>query len=447
MKLTRRRWVQCVLAASALPFARDARGGPRGQAQRLIVFYFPDGVAGRSQDGQEGLWDARMAGGEVVLSELLEPLGDLKRECLFLRGLSLGPTDEGSHPGGAKKLLTGVDGGQGESIDQFLARTVGAGSAFRELYLGAMAGQNNASGDKYLSYPRAGTTVAPEDDPLRAFRRLFPGGPTPTPEVPAEDPNAESRRAVETALMDLTELGATLGAADRSRLEVHTDALREVSRRMTLGMPSGTPSGDGCASPRLALEPVPEGRRYDPERFPEVLRAQTDVLVQAMACGLTRVGVLQASQHTSELIMSRFRGTDFYDPGFDLRSHQASHYGPRQDRTNRLFTDFVKQRRWWVAQFRYLLEQLRARPERGGTMLDHSVVWLCSEVSDGNTHSHREMPFVLAGRAGGRITPGRVLSFPGRRHGDLLATLARALGSDVERWGDGAAGLLPGVLT
>jgi hypothetical protein len=30
----------------------------------------------------------------------------------------MGATDAGSHPGGAKKLLTASDGGYGESIDQ-----------------------------------------------------------------------------------------------------------------------------------------------------------------------------------------------------------------------------------------------------------------------------------------------------------------------------------------
>ena len=32
-----------------------------------------------------------------------------------------------------------------------------------------------------------------------------------------------------------------------------------------------------------------------------------------------------------------------YDPGYDMRSHQASHYGARHDRSNRLFTDFIAQ--------------------------------------------------------------------------------------------------------
>ena len=85
----------------------------------------------------------------------------------------MGGTDAGSHPGGAKKLLTGVDGGGGESLDRYLARSALGAAPFRHLYLGAMATQNNASGDKFISYPSAGTTAAPEDDPMTAFGRLF----------------------------------------------------------------------------------------------------------------------------------------------------------------------------------------------------------------------------------------------------------------------------------
>src|SRR5690606_34696942 len=126
---------------------RAARAlGPEGRARRFLVFYFPDGIAGRSADGEPGLWNARAAGGEVELSELLAPLGPAKRDCVFVNGLSMGTADEGSHPGGAKKLLTGVDGGFGQSIDQYLAGAVGRDTPHRHLYLGAMANAGGASG-------------------------------------------------------------------------------------------------------------------------------------------------------------------------------------------------------------------------------------------------------------------------------------------------------------
>lgn len=106
----------------------------------------------------------------------------------------------------------------------------------------------------------------------------------------------------------------------------------------------------------------------------------------------------------------------------------------------------MKQRRWWVAQLAYLLDALRARPEGDGTMLDHTVVLLCSEVSDGNRHTHSDMPFVVAGRAGGAITPGRVLDVGGRRHAELLLGIAHAMGQRFDSYGDAGWEPLPGLL-
>ncbi|MEZ4410929.1 MAG: DUF1552 domain-containing protein [Polyangiales bacterium] len=464
LALSRRDLLKALLGgAAALPFAsrmKSAHGDGGGRARRLVVFYFPDGVPGRSQDGQASLWDARMEGGDVALGEILAPLGMLRRECVFLNGLSMGSTDEGSHPGGAKKLLTARDGGNGESIDQYLARTVASDAPFRHLYLGAMATQNNASGDKFISYPSAGVTVAPEDDPLRAFSRVFSMGAVARPS-PSEgdagattvDPSEDEALVLDNAIAEVRDLRGRLDDRARSKLDVHLDALTEVRGRVArVGPMPATDAGTtapmaSCDNPTLTFTHPGAAGLVAPENFPAILRAQIDVMVQAMACGLSRVGVIQGSQHTSELIMSRFRDTEMYDAGFDMRSHQASHYGARQDRSNRLFTDYLKQRRWWVTQFAYLLEQMRARPEGDGTMLDHSLVLLCSEVSDGNTHSHQDMPFVLAGRGGGCVTPGRVLDAGGRRHGDLLAAIARAMGADVNGWGDASSAALPGLLT
>jgi hypothetical protein len=144
--------------------------------------------------------------------------------------------------------------------------------------------------------------------------------------------------------------------------------------------------------------------------------------------------------------MSRFPGTEMYDPSFDMRSHQASHYGASHDFAKREFDAFVKHGRYWVSQLSYLLDQLASRPEGDGTMLDHSLVLLCTEVCDGNTHLHDDMPFVLAGGASGRISTGRLLSTGGRRHADLLISLARAMGHDIDAFGDAWGGPVPGLV-
>ena len=414
--------------AAALP--RAARAQSAGPARRVIFFYFPDGVAGQSQEGQPSLWHAAGSEHSFSLPSQMEALRPHQSDCVFFNNLSSGPTDSGSHPGGAKKLLTAVDGGGGESIDQHLARTVGQSAPHRHLYLGVMANHNNASGDKHISYVGPGQSVAPEDSPARAFERLFSAG------APSGGPTQVDPRQsmIDGVRAELSALQARLGDVEQSKLSLHLEALREVEGRIqSAGMAascSGAAPGDGAL--------------YEPERFPELMRQQIDVMVSAMACGMTKVGVLQASHHTSELIMSRFAGTEMHDPSFDMRSHQASHYGPRHDENHREFRDYTAQRRWFVAQFAYLLEQLKARPEGESTMLDHSLVLLCSEVSDGNTHSHDNLPFVLAGRGGGLRT-GRLIQPGYARHADLLVSIARAMGSDINRFGQNSSGPLAGL--
>lgn len=71
---------------------------------------------------------------------------------------------------------------------------------------------------------------------------------------------------------------------------------------------------------------------------------------------------------------------------------------------------------------------------------------LCTEVSDGNTHSHDHMPFIVAGRAGGALSTGRLLDYGYERHGKLLVSIARAMGHQIDRFGDADGGGLPGVL-
>jgi hypothetical protein len=346
----------------------------------------------------------------------------------------MGPTDSGSHPGGAKKLLTAVDGGNGESIDRYLARTVGAGAPFTHVYLGAMANQNNASGDKFISYPSAGTTVAPEDDPRAAFARLLGGasGGTPAP----DGPNKGS--ILDTAIADLNDLKAGLGDTEKSKLDLHLDALREVEKQI-----NAIPSSAQCSDALPNVTKIDGTRIYDPGQFPDVLRGQMDVLVQAMACGMTQVGVIQSSQHTSELIMSRFPNTSLYTPNYDMRSHQASHYGQSSDPK---FSSYVLQRAWFASQLAYLLDQLQQRPDGAGTMLDSSLVLMCTEVAEGNTHSHDDMPFVLAGGGNGTIRSGRLSDLGYRRHADLLLAIARAMGDSAQSFGDASAGPLPGLL-
>lgn len=444
MTMRRRGFLQGLAAmAAGMPLLSSLNAEAAGQCERVIFFYFPDGVVGASQNGDPSQWHCTGSEHNFNLAPLLQPLAAHKNRCVFFRGLSMGPTDQGNHPGGAKKLLTATDYGNGPSIDQVLAKSIGASAPWQHLYLGVQANVNNASGDKHIVYPSAGQSIPPEDDPRTAFSLLFgntnPGPPSGDPAEP--DPIEVS--VIDGVLDDMHQLRQRLGGIERSKLDLHLEGLREVEKRIKNTVPPL--GGASCEDPQVDTMGVDTPTLYQPESFPTIMRAQLDLMVLAMQCGLTRVGTLQAAHHTSDLVMSRFPGTEMYDPNFDMRSHQASHYGASHDPNKAEFVAFQQHGRYWASQLAYLLDRLASLPEGDGTMLDHSLVVLCTEVCDGNTHLHDDMPFILAGGAGGAFSTGRLLDVGYRRHADLWLSVARAMGSDMTSFGDNSAGPIPGL--
>ena len=457
---TSRRSFLSALGGSAAAIAglppRAVRAQSGGVADNIVFFYFPDGVAGWSQAGDESQWHCSGSETSFSLGPTVSALEPFRSRSLFFSGLTMGATDDGSHPGGAKKLLTGADHGNNESIDQHLSKSIGTDRPWHHLYLGAQAGADGASGDKFITYPLAGSPMAPQDDPRRAFTDLF-GSDGLTGPPPPEASAARTQSVLDFAMDDIASLQARLGQVERAKLDLHLQSLRELEGRLSHsggggggggggGSGGGTDWG-GCDSPSLSSSGITSDTLYDPSAYPAILDAQIEVAVQALACGMTRVVTIQNSHHTSDLVMSRFPGTEMYDPGYDMRSHQASHYGSSHDWTSREFVAFEQQRRYWVDRYVHLLERLDSIPGRTGTLLDDTIVVLCTEVCDGNTHSHSDLPVVVTGGGGGALRGGRYLQTGGRRHSDLWVALARAMGEDLWSFGDASSGPLDGVLT
>jgi hypothetical protein len=423
-------------------FPRRASAFTPGNARRVIFFYFPDGIPepGGTPPPIASPWHLASYS---TLTPCLAPLAPFKDQCIFFNGLSMGPTDKGSHPGGAKKLLTATDGGGNWSIDRRLAKTIGGGVPVPHVYLGAMATYNNAAADKFISYTAADTTAAPIDSPAQAFQLLF-GSAATAPTGSGTSPDAS---ILDADIADLNALMSNLGTVEQAKLSLHLDALRDLETRLAATAP---PPTGGCGTAPGSVAQATSGGIAVDANFPVTLQAQMDVMVNAMACGVTKVGVIQASQHTSELIMSRFTSVpELYTPGYDMRSHQASHYGTVDTRTDdhSLWLAYNAQVTWFVKQLAYLLNALKNRPEGDGTMLDYSMVLICTEVADGNSHPHDNMPLVLCGGGGGRLRTGQLLQYAYRRHADLLITMANAMGDNITSFGDTSSGPITEALT
>jgi hypothetical protein len=85
----------------------------------------------------------------------------------------------------------------------------------------------------------------------------------------------------------------------------------------------------------------------------------------------------------------------------------------------------------------YLLDRLKNTPDGDGSLLDHSMILFGSSISDGNAHTHHDLPLVLAGGGSGKIKGGRHIRYaPETPMNNLLLTMLDKAGVPTETLGD-----------
>jgi hypothetical protein len=158
------------------------------------------------------------------------------------------------------------------------------------------------------------------------------------------------------------------------------------------------------------------------------------VLVLAFRCDMTRIATFMLGNSGS--------GRDHPFVGAPDGHHDYSHH--QNDSVKLAALQAIDT--WEVAQFAYLLEQLAAIQEPEGSLLDSTLAYFSSEISDGDRHNRTELPVLLAGRGGGAVVPGRHLRWSSRQQvGDLFVTVLNAFG--IQRGWFGQTGTQPLSLT
>ncbi|MBA4053987.1 MAG: hypothetical protein C0490_04675, partial [Marivirga sp.] len=122
--------------------------------------------------------------------------------------------------------------------------------------------------------------------------------------------------------------------------------------------------------------------------------------------------------------------------------HSISHH---MDKSEAL-EEYTKITAWHVEQYAYFLEKLRSIKEGDKTLLDNSMVLFTSDLRDGNRHSPRNLPIVLAGRGGGKIKTGQNLIFEKETPlANLYLTMLNSLNIEQDQFGD-SKGILSGIM-
>jgi hypothetical protein len=147
-----------------------------------------------------------------------------------------------------------------------------------------------------------------------------------------------------------------------------------------------------------------------------------DLQVLAYQCDLTRV--------ISFMIGREFSGRSYPEIGIPEAHHPLSHH---QNDPIKIET-IARLNAYHITMFKYYLDKLQATSDGDGSLLDHTLIFYGSSISDGNTHDTRSLPLLLLGGSG-VLKGGRHLKYEGEPLANLLLSIMAKMGLPLEKIG------------
>ncbi len=377
------------------------------------------------------------AGAEWQLSEQLAPLLDVKPWLSVLTGFSIKMPNSAPHASMPCAALSGSQTGSHfvnlPTIDQLIATTIGAGTAFPN---GLHVGISNRTGASSLglniSYRGPDAPNPPEYSPAALFQKLLAfsnqgGQPKPV------DPELLNRSAVLDAVAeDAKALKARLGTDDQSRLDHHLEGISQLQGQIAKqAMPTAT---GPITDPDVAYP----GRGDDGAISRARGQAFADLLVFALASDITRV--------FSYMFTCPACHGNYADCGLDPTTFHED-YGHRLSpkgvgEATKGFNTGVK---FAMSNLADLLGRMKDTPDGAGNLLDNSAVYTTSCVSESQTHGGTDYPLLVAGKAGGAIKGDQHIRLLDENVSKVPFSLLTALGAPAASFGENEGQVTSGV--
>ena len=440
-RVSRRAVIRGVGATLALPLLdamvpafRPIRLSAASPTRRLATVYVPNGIIMEQ-------WTPSTDGAGFDLPPTLSALAPHRDDLLVLTGLvhqtayPLPGEGAGDHARAAACYLTGVhpkktegaDIRAGVSMDQIAAQHVGSETQLASLelgcdpnyFLGACdAGYSCAYGNT-LSWRTETTPLPVEINPRAVFERMF-GDAADTSAAARQRRIQEDRSVLDALLADVRKLQGSLGAGDREKVAQYVDAVRDVERRIQ--------KAEQQSDRELPVLEKPSGI---PDRYEDHVRMMFDLQVLAFQTDMTRV---------STFIMSREVSSRTYpELGIPDPHHPISHHQDDPAKIEKL----AKINAFHISLFTHFLDRLRATEDGEGSLLDHAMISYGCGISDSNQHLHDNLPVLVAGGGGGRISGGRHLRFvPDTPMTNLLLTMLDKMDVPMDHLGDSTGQLV-----
>ena len=449
LALSRRQFLRGVGACLALPVFESALPGvlraaaatpnsvattATGAPLRMAYVYFPNGA-------HQANWWPTGEGSAFQLGKTMQPLAPLRGAIQVLGGLDhknaeAGNDGAGDHARANATFLTGArarktdstDIEAGISVDQLVAQQVGHLTRFPSLELscdsvrksGQCDGGYSCAYQYNVSWQSPSTPMAPESNPRLVFERLFGTG------APGERHASYRRRLVtqrsllDSVLDDVHSLERNLAPNDRQKLDEYLTGVREIERRISQSEHFVLPD-----APADAPAGVPKDAAGNVD-FGAHMGLMYDLLALALQTDSTRVSTL--------LLAGDGSNAAFPQVGIPEGHHYCSHHRNNAE----LMAKVAQIDAYYMASFARFLKKLDAMKDLDGRSVLHNsmIVYGCGN-SDGNLHTHANLPIILAGAGGGTLHPGQYLQLGGQPATNLFLSMTdRMGGTGVARIGD-----------
>jgi len=398
---------------------------------RMAFLYVPNGI-------MMDHWLPKLPGAlPKDLPRVSSALAEFRDDILFLGGLTQdggrahgdGPGDHGRaganyltcvHP----KKTNGRDLYAGVSVDQIAAQRLQGKTKLASLELGCEEGVQGGSCDNgyscaysnSISWRTPSSPNPVEIRPRAVFERLF-GTADFEPDPAKRARQALYQRSIlDVVSGDANRLAATLGGADKRKLDEYLYSLRDVEKRIQA-------AERNLATRKTPNLPVPD--HSIPSDFGEHARIMMDLMTLAFQTDSTRVATLLLALEQSPRA--------YPEIGIPEAHHGLTHHQGDPEKIAKV----LEINCFHIQQFAYLLGKLKSTPDGDGTLLDHVMITYGSGLSDGNAHDHADLPLVLAGRGGGTLKPGRLVRHPKETPmANLFVAMLDRMGVPVESLGD-----------
>lgn len=381
--------------------AAGARGvSASGAPLRMAYFCLPNGVI-------MDKWRPQGGGKELVFNDSMKSLKKFRNDLQILKGLEqangwAGRDGAGDHARGTATFLTGsrprktagADIRLGISVDQMAANHLGRETRFPSLELSCDGVRQSGRCDSgyscayqyNLSWRSATQPMTPESNPRLVFERLFGGGSQMEREENRARRRTEQLSILDFVLDDAKAMEKHLGRNDQQKLDEYMTGVREIEQRIEKAGSFGPPPDPGVPAPANGI----------PGPYHEHIRLMFDMMILAFRTDQTRIA--------SFLLAHDGSNRNFPTHGVNEGHHGLSHHGgdrAKMDKIARIDT-------FYLEQFAYFLERMRSTKDVDGKpLLYNSMIVWGGGLSDGNRHSHNDLPVILAGHAGGKFRTGR----------------------------------------